>query len=106
MIFQFDIKSGNLYDPDQDFTLLKQAIRNVANLKGIDDENLPTFRYFQIKKSVNYNTDYRCERFTFQFIDVSSKVLYDDIKAQEEFSSLMTSTISHEMRNPLNSIVN
>jgi len=45
------------------------------------------------------------ERFTLQFIDISSKIFYDDIKAQEEFSSLMNSTVSHEMRNPLNSIV-
>lgn len=40
-----------------------------------------------------------------QFIDISAKIFYDDIKAQEEFMSLITSTISHEMRNPLNSII-
>ena len=45
------------------------------------------------------------ERYTIQFIDISSKIFYDDMKAQEEFMSVITSTISHEMRNPLNSIV-
>ena len=45
------------------------------------------------------------ERYTLQFIDISAKIFYDDIKAQEEFMSVITSTISHEMRNPLNSIV-
>ena len=45
------------------------------------------------------------ERYTLQFIDISAKIFYDDIKAQEKFMSVITSTISHEMRNPLNSIV-
>ena len=45
-------------------------------------------------------------QYTLQFIDVAPKIFYDDIKAQEEFSTLINSTISHEMRNPLNSIIN
>jgi signal transduction histidine kinase len=44
-------------------------------------------------------------KFTLQFVDISSKIFYDDLKAQEEFTSLINSTISHEMRNPLNSII-
>ena len=40
------------------------------------------------------------------FIDVSQKILYDTSKAEGEFLSLINSTISHEMRNPLNSIIN
>ena len=54
MIFSFDIKAGKLFDPDQNFNEIKKALRSVKNLQGIDDENLPTFKYFQIKKSVNY----------------------------------------------------
>lgn len=38
-------------------------------------------------------------------IDISAKIFYDDIKATEEFMNITTSTISHEMRNPLNSII-
>lgn len=44
-------------------------------------------------------------RITLQFFDLNSKIFYDDIKAQEEYMSLTNSTISHEMRNPLNSIL-
>jgi signal transduction histidine kinase len=40
------------------------------------------------------------------FIDISSKILYDTSKAEGELLSLINSTISHEMRNPLNSIIN
>jgi len=40
------------------------------------------------------------------FIDISQKILYDSSKAEGEILSLINSTISHEMRNPLNSIIN
>jgi signal transduction histidine kinase len=64
--------------------------------------------YFQIKKGkIESKSDELNEiKHTLQFIDISSKIFYDDIKAQDEFSSLINSTISHEMRNPLNSIIN
>ena len=40
------------------------------------------------------------------FIDISQNLLYDTSKAEGELLSLINSTISHEMRNPLNSIIN
>ena len=40
------------------------------------------------------------------FADISQKILYDTSKAEGELLSLINSTISHEMRNPLNSIIN
>jgi signal transduction histidine kinase len=40
------------------------------------------------------------------FQDISQKILYDTKKAEGELLSLINSTISHEMRNPLNSIIN
>ena len=40
------------------------------------------------------------------FMDISQKILYDTSKAESELLSLINSTISHEMRNPLNSILN
>ena len=39
-------------------------------------------------------------------VDVSQRILYDNSKAEGELVSLINSTISHEMRNPLNSIIN
>ena len=40
------------------------------------------------------------------FNDMSQKILYDSSKAEGDMLSLINSTISHEMRNPLNSIIN
>lgn len=40
------------------------------------------------------------------FVDISQKILYDSYKAEGELLSLINTTISHEMRNPLNSIIN
>ena len=36
--------------------------------------------------------------------DISSSFLYDQSKAKNEFLSIINATVSHEMRNPLNSI--
>jgi hypothetical protein len=54
MIFSFDKQTGKSHF---DFTEMKKALRNVENLQGIDDENLPAFRYFQIKKCSNYQME-------------------------------------------------
>jgi signal transduction histidine kinase len=40
-----------------------------------------------------------------QFIDISTSILYDLEKAENKFLSLINAFISHELRNPLNSIV-
>lgn len=39
------------------------------------------------------------------FIDISRKILYDTSKAESDLLCLINSTMSHEMRNPLNSII-
>ena len=45
-------------------------------------------------------------QYIIQLIDISPKIFYDELKAEEEFTAIINSTISHEMRNPLNSIIN
>jgi hypothetical protein len=75
-------------------------------MKGIDEEFIPKFKFLQVKKSAiksfkeGYGETMLC------FVDISQKILYDTSKAEGEFLSLINSTISHEMRNPLNSIIN
>ena len=39
-----------------------------------------------------------------QIIDVSKDIMYDKEKAHNELLNLINATVSHEMRNPLNSI--
>ena len=40
-----------------------------------------------------------------QFIDFSKSILYDIEKAQNVVLQLINACVSHEMRNPLNSII-
>ena len=39
-----------------------------------------------------------------QGIDVSYSILYDNAKAQKEIQEISNACVSHEMRNPMNSI--
>ena len=40
-----------------------------------------------------------------QIIDISNEILYDQSKAENEFLSIINASVSHEMRNTLNSIM-
>ena len=72
-------------------------------MMNLELEQVPSYRFFQIKKSI-YTLNGE-EMITLQFIDIDPNIFYDDLKAQEGFSTLINSTISHEMRNPLNAII-
>ena len=90
---------------------MESVLRNLACMKDIDEEFIPTFKFFKINKSkveaVATGHDLSSGKKTMIcFIDISQKILYDTSKAEGELLSLINSTISHEMRNPLNSIIN
>ena len=36
---------------------------------------------------------------------MSDKILYNEVKAEQKFSTLMNAALSHELRNPLNSLI-
>ena len=36
---------------------------------------------------------------------MSDKMLYNEFKAREQFLSLINAAVSHELRNPLNSLI-
>ena len=103
-VFTFK-KEINRFMQGETYTEIQEAIYGAPNLVDISKENLPSFTYFQIKKGINIQEGGE-QQYLLQFIDISSKIFYDDMKAQDDFSSLINSTISHEMRNPLNSIIN
>lgn len=54
--------------------------------------------HLKIKKMKN-------KRILIQIIDMSAKMLYNEVKAEQHFSTLMNAAISHELRNPLNSLI-
>ena len=45
------------------------------------------------------------EEFILQINDISDKIFYNEKKAEIKFQTLMNASVSHELRNPLNSIV-
>jgi signal transduction histidine kinase len=40
-----------------------------------------------------------------QLIDVSDKILYNEVKAEQTFLTLINAAVSHELRNPLQSLM-
>ena len=75
-------------------------------MKGLDAQYIPKFKFFQFKKCKVYDRSSNNYKFMLCFNDISQKILYDTSKAEGELLTLINSTISHEMRNPLNSIIN
>lgn len=60
------------------------------------------YRYVQIKK-VTINADLRKSE-VIQIIDISSQMMYDKANAERRLMSQINAMVSHEMRNPANSI--
>ena len=75
-------------------------------MRGIDKDHLLKFEFFKIKKSMVKVFAGQSQKTIISFTDVSQRILYEASKAEGELLSLINSTISHEMRNPLNSIIN
>jgi signal transduction histidine kinase len=44
-------------------------------------------------------------RTTLQFLDISADIFYNELKAQDQYINMSNATLSHEVRNPLNSII-
>ena len=91
---------------NQETSNLDAIIKNLKCMSGIGAEYIPSFKFFQFKKSKIKDSRSEYDKIMLCFSDISQKILYDTSKAEGELLSLINSTISHEMRNPLNSIIN
>lgn len=40
-----------------------------------------------------------------QLVDISDKILYNEVKAEHTFLEMINAAVSHELRNPLNSLI-
>jgi signal transduction histidine kinase len=40
-----------------------------------------------------------------QILDISDKILYSEVKAEHSFLEMINAAVSHELRNPLNSLI-
>lgn len=80
--------------------------KDIQFLNEVDKHLMPTFKEFQIKK-ISMKEDEISPSFVLCFIDQTHKVLADNsIKGERQLVALINSTISHEMRNPLNVVIN
>lgn len=106
-IFTFDPKLGaeDITKMEGEGKNIQNIVKGLPSMRGIDEDYIPQFKFIQFKKSEIKNADDQ-DRLMLCFTDISQKILYDTTKAEGEFLTLINSTISHEMRNPLNSIIN
>lgn len=80
--------------------------KDLCFLNDADKYFLPNFKEFQFKK-ISMRDDEIFPSFVLCIIDQSQKVLADNsIKGEKQLVALINSTISHEMRNPLNVVSN
>ena len=63
-------------------------------------ENAPDFKYVHLKVKNIKN-----KRTLIQMIDMSDKMLYNEVKAEQKFQTLMNAAVSHELRNPLSALI-
>ena len=82
--------------------MLKQNLLDCIIFRVKSDE-MPKELYMKVK--VKNFIQNRQSMKLLQLTDVTTQILYMEIKAQSEFSSLINTIMSHELRNPLNSII-
>ena len=72
-------------------------------MKKNDDKIDFCFVHLKIKE---FKTPERNKKMTLiQIIDMSDKILYNEAKAEQKFTTLMNGAVSHELRNPLSSLI-
>ena len=64
-----------------------------------------SFRFVVLKVCKIYEELSQSEKIIVQIIDMSDKILYNEVKAEQSFLALINATVSHELRNPLSSMV-
>lgn len=71
-------------------------------IKNIDNKRikLEDRSFDKINKEEDFS-----EEFLIQVIDISDKMLYNDAKAEQQFLEMINGAVSHELRNPLNSMI-
>ena len=74
-----------------------------------ESKEIPKFKYVQLKisfiKDENQTNSEINKKMMLQIIDVSHKILYSESKAEQIFLTLINAAVSHELRNPLSSLI-
>ena len=67
-----------------------------------EDEVITQIKYVQIKRQLLVVDDQKMQ--VLQIIDISKDIMYSVASGEKKLIELINATVSHEMRNPLNSI--
>lgn len=59
----------------------QSVIRDLQANKGIDEEDMITFKFFKISRSKVITLDNQPEKVMLALVDISQKILYDTSKA-------------------------
>jgi len=93
----------DINDDTSSFFNLEQTYKYVhLKIKNINNNRInlqrQSFRSNREQEEVS-------EEFLIQVIDISDKMLYNDAKAEQQFLEMINGAVSHELRNPLNSMI-
>jgi len=88
------VKDGKKKSIHLKFMFFKVKLRRLS--KEQDSENEDEINFGNIKNG---------EEYLIQLSDISELIFFDRIEMEKQQTTLINSTISHEMRNPLNSIL-
>ena len=68
-------------------------------------DNSSLYKFVILKVNTIVDKESNSSKMLIQIIDMSHKILYSESKAEQSFLTLINAAISHELRNPLNSLV-
>lgn len=77
----------------------------IFKLENGSSSERQSFKYVVFKVCKIYEELTHSEKIIIQIIDMSDKILYNEVKAEQSFLALINATVSHELRNPLSSMV-
>ena len=108
----FDVKDAKTTQEK----VITDVIRNLKCMQGISEEFLPTFRFFQFKKSTSFASVIESEahsasqrssdgKVLLTMNDISQKILYDSSRSESDIISLVNQQASQEMMGPVNNMI-
>ena len=94
---------NEIYDEDQKFLESKIfKMQEILKENDVQQKRILNHKYVQIKK-LRYKSNRRYLDLL-QIIDISSDIMYDLATGEKKLLALINATVSHEMRNPINSM--
>ena len=86
---------------DSEGEIKKKPVDTGLNAAKSTSEELAVYVKIQITRFMQDNE----QKSMIQIIDISSTIWFDQSKEEKDLLSLINATVSHELRNPLNSII-